>query len=184
MNDAPLPCVNVRQLSQRNLLAVRRAHQQVPDLCGAAAELRLHADYEVEEFFALNHLRRGLAAHGRLDDSFHVCYVDSVARDFFAIHIDQKAGLAEFAYNREFREARNLRERVLDLEGLVLKHVEILSVDLYRERALQAGERFIHCIFGRLRVIEDDAGKAVSFLLMSSISFAFVRMSPFQTLSP
>ena len=32
------------------LLAVGRPYQQVPDFLGAAAELGLHADYQVESF--------------------------------------------------------------------------------------------------------------------------------------
>ena len=54
------------ELGQRNLLAARRGDQQIADLACAGAILRIHADDQVEEFFALNDLSGGLAADGGL----------------------------------------------------------------------------------------------------------------------
>ena len=157
--------MNIRKLAQRNLLAGRRADEQIADLLRVLAELRLHAHDEIEQLFALNHLRGGLAAHRRLHDGFHVGDVDAVARDLVAIDIDQQAGLAEFAHDGQFRESGHLRETALDLERLALQDIQVGSVDLYGERALQSGQRFVHRVFGRLRVVEDDSGKALSLLL-------------------
>ncbi len=79
----------------------RRGHQQIADLPRAGAVLRLHAHDEVKQLLALNHLRRGLSAHSGLDHALDVGYIDAVARDFFAVHIDLHAGLAQFAHHRQ-----------------------------------------------------------------------------------
>ena len=93
---------------------------------------------------------------------FHVRHIDAVARDFVAIHVDQQAGLAELAHHGQLRESRNLRESSFDLERFVLQHVQVRAVDFHGQRALQSGERFVHGVFGGLRVIENHAGKASS----------------------
>ena len=64
MKDAPFPWRDVGELAEGNLLAVGRADEQIADLMGAAAELRLHADDEIEQLLALNDLRDGLSADG------------------------------------------------------------------------------------------------------------------------
>ena len=105
MNDAPLALADIRQLAQRNLLPGGRAHQQIANLLRVLAEFRLHAHHEIEQFFALDHLRGRLPAHGRLHHAFHVRHVDAVARDLVAVHVDQQAGLAEFAHHGQFGES-------------------------------------------------------------------------------
>ena len=60
---------------------------------------------------------------------------------------------------------RNLREPPLDLERLVLQHIQIRAVNLHGQRAFQSRQRFVHRIFGRLRVIEDHAGEGLELLL-------------------
>ena len=109
MNDAPLASWMFASSLKRNLLAGGRADEQVADLLGVLAELRLHADDEVEQLLALNDLGGRLAADGGLNDRFDVGDVDAVARDLVAIDVDQQAGLAEFADDGEFGEAGNLR---------------------------------------------------------------------------
>ena len=74
--------------------------------------LGIHAHDEVKEFFALNHLGGGLAADGGLHDGFDVGDVDAIAGDFCAIGVNDQAGLAEFADDREFREAGRLFEDI------------------------------------------------------------------------
>src|SRR5579872_3167648 len=115
------------QLAERKLLAIGRAHQQVANFLGAAAELRLHAYYEVEELFALDHLGGGLSAHRRLHYRLNIGHVDSVTRDLVAVHINQQAGLSQFAHHRQFRKARHSGEHVLDLDGPILQHIQIVA---------------------------------------------------------
>ena len=153
------------QLAQRNLLSVGRADQQIPDLMGAAAKLRLHADHQIEQLFSLDDLGDRLPADRGRDHGFHVGDVDSVARNLVAIHIDQQAGLAKFAHHRQFGEARNFGQHVLDLDGFVLQHVQVGAIDFDRQRTLQPGQRFVHGIFRGLRVVEDDSGKGAEFLV-------------------
>src|SRR5579862_147850 len=101
--------LNVRERRERNLLPAGRAYQQIGDLLRVLSELRLHAHYEIEELLALNHLRRCLAAHRRLNHAFHVRHIYAVTRDLLPIHLDQETRLAEFAYHGEFRESGDLR---------------------------------------------------------------------------
>ena len=79
-----------------------------PIWCGAAAKLRLHAHHKVKQFFSLDDLGCGLAAHRSLDHRFDIGDIDAVARDLFAINIDQQAGLSKLAHHREFGEARHV----------------------------------------------------------------------------
>src|SRR5579862_259000 len=95
----------------------------------AAAELRLHPDDEVEELFALDDLGDRLPAYGRRDYGLYVGYVDSVARDLVPIDIDEQTWLAQFPNDREFRKARHFGKNILNLNCLVLKHVQVFAVD-------------------------------------------------------
>ncbi len=99
MNEAPLASRISASSLQRNLLARRRADQQVADLLRVFAEFRLHAHHQVEQLLALNHLRGRLPADGRLHHGFDVRDVDAVARDFVAVRVDQQARLAELAHH-------------------------------------------------------------------------------------
>ncbi len=152
-------------MAERDLLTVGRAHQQISDLMRAAAELGLHADHQIEQLLSLNDLGDGLPADRGGNHSFDVGNVDAVARNLVAIDVDQKAGLAKFAHYGEFGEAGYLAESVLDLDGFVLKYVQVVTIDFDRQRALEAGERFVHRVFGGLRVVEDNSGKGREFLV-------------------
>ena len=108
MNDAP-PASRISASALSGICCpAGRAHQQVADLLRVLAELRLHAHHEVEELFALHHLRGRLAAHRRLHNRFHVGHVDAVARDLVAIHVDDQARLAQLAHHGEFGESGHL----------------------------------------------------------------------------
>ena len=65
------------------------------------------------------------AAHSGRDHSFRVSNVDSVAGNFVAVDIDQKAGLAKFAHHGQFRESGNLRQHVLHLHRFILQDVQV-----------------------------------------------------------
>ena len=98
--------MDVGKLGDGHLLPGGRRHQQVADLLRARAIFGLHAHDQVKQPLALNDLRRGLSAYAGLDDALDVGHVDAVARDFFAVHIDLHAGLAQFAHHGQLREAR------------------------------------------------------------------------------
>ena len=166
--------LNVGERRERNLLPAGRAHQQIGDLLRVLSELRLHAHHEIEELLALNHLRRRLPAHRRLNHAFHVRHIYAVTRDLLAIHLDQEARLAEFAYHGEFRESGDLCQPPLDLECFILQHVQVGSVDLHRERALQPSERFVDGIFRGLGVIENHAGIRFELLLQLGNQRGFI----------
>src|ERR1019366_10518277 len=111
---------------------------------GVAAELGLHSDYQIEQLLSLNVLCDRLSANRSRNHSFYVRNVDSIPRDFVPIDIDQEAGLSKFAHHGDFSEAGHLSQRILDLDRLVLKNVEILTIDLDCQRTLEAGERLVH----------------------------------------
>ena len=93
---------------ERYLLAVGCSYQQVSDLVGAAAELGLHADHQVKQFFSLNHLGDGLSADCGFNHRFYVRNIDSVAGNLVAIDINQEAGLAQFAHHRQIGKTGHL----------------------------------------------------------------------------
>ena len=162
------------KLAERNLLSIRRADQQIADLVGAAAELRLHADDQIEQLFALNDLRGGLSADGGRDHGFHVGDVDSVAGDLVAIHIDQQAGLAKFADYREFGKTGDFGQHVLDLDRLVLQDIQVLAIDFDGQRTLEAGQSLVDRVFRGLSVVKDDSGKGVELLVDGCDQFFLV----------
>ena len=67
MNDAPLATLIVGELAERHLRAGRRRHEDVADLLGRLAELRLQPHHEIEQLLALHDLGRRRAADGGLD---------------------------------------------------------------------------------------------------------------------
>ena len=158
-----------------------RRHEQIADLSRAGAVFGLHAHDQVKQPLALNDLRRRLAAHAGLDHALDVGHVDAVARDFFAVHIDLHAGLAQLAHHRQLGEAGNLRKNALDLDRLVFQDLQILPVDFHRERALEARERLVHGVLGRLREVENHAGISGEFLLEV---FGQLRLVPDRSLLP
>ena len=118
-------------------------------------------------------MRRRLAAHRRLHHAFHVRHVDSVPRNLVAIHLHQQAGLPQFAYHGQFREARNLRQPPFDFQRLILQHIQIRPVNLHGQRTFQTGERFVHRVFRRLGVIKNHAGIRGELLLNVLGQFRF-----------
>jgi len=63
---------------------------------------------------------------------------------------------------------------VLDLNRLVLQHVQIVAIYFDRQRAFEAGQCFVYGIFGRLSIVERIIpGKVVSILLIDSMSCFF-----------
>ena len=134
---------------------------RLPICCCILTEFRFHTHDQIEQLLALDDLGCCLAAYSSLNDRLDVGYIDAVTGDLVAIHIDQQAGLAEFANNRQFGKSRHLREPALDFERLALQNIQVGAIDLYGKRALQARQSLVDCIFGRLRVIEDDSGKCL-----------------------
>jgi hypothetical protein len=157
------------EFGERELLAVGRGHEQVGDLDGIGAVLRLHAHDKVEEFFTLDHLRGSLPADCSLHDRLDIGNVDAVARDFRAIDIvDDQTGLAELADHRELGVAGSLVQNILDLDGFFLQDFEVRAEDFDGQRGLEAGQGFVDGVLGGLCEIEDDAGISVEFFLQVS----------------
>src|SRR5262249_49795829 len=91
-----------------------------------------------------------------------------------AIRVNDQAGLAEFAYDRELLEAVGVSEKVADLDGLLFENIKIRSKDFDGKSGFQTGERFIHGIFGGLRVIEYDTGIGFELALDVLFQFGFI----------
>ena len=138
-----------------------------------AAELWLHADHQIEEFFSLHDLSHGLPADGGGNHAFHIGDVDSVACDLFAAHVHQQTWLAQLAHDRQIAEATDVRQSVLDLNCLVLEDVQVLPIHLHRQRTLQARKRLVHRIFGGLGVIEHDPRESSELLADRRDQFGF-----------
>ena len=145
---------------------------------GVAAKLGLHAYHQIEKLLPLDHLGDRLASHSRRDHGFHVGYVNSVARNLVAIHIEQQAGLAQFAHHGQFLEARNSGQHVLHLHRFVLQHGQVGAINFDGERTLQpvsASSTASSAGWVKLKMIP---GKALNFLLSDAISSSFVLTSP------
>ena len=112
MNDAPLLDLDVGELAERQVLAVRRRDQQVLDRVHVLPERLLQPDDEIELSLALDHLRRRRAADGGFDQRVDVADVQAVARDLRAIGLDGQARLPELAHERDVRDAGHAREIV------------------------------------------------------------------------
>ena len=160
----PVALPDMGELAQRNLLAGRSADQQIGDFVGARPEPGLHADHKVKELFSLDHLGGCLAAYRRLDHAFHVRDVDPVAGYLFAVDVHEQAWLAELAHHGQLGEPGDPLQNVLDLEGLVLQDVQVRTVYLHRQCALEPGERLVHSVFGGLGEVENDAGVRLELL--------------------
>ena len=125
---------------------------------GVGAELGLHADNEVEEFFALNHLRGGLTTDGGLHYGFDVGDVDAIAGDFVAIPSMSRLGWPSSRTTVSSVKPGRSVENVLDFDGFFLRTFRSGPIYFDGERALEAGQGFVHGVFGGLREVEDDAG--------------------------
>src|SRR5690242_14536423 len=142
--------LNGGELGERDLLAGRGGNEEIADVVGAGAVLRLHADHQVEKFFALNDLRSSLSADGGLHDGFDVRDVDAIAGDFGAVGVNDEAGLTELAYDGELLESGSLFKNVSNRNGLFLEDVKIRAEDFDREGRLETGESFVDGVLGGL----------------------------------
>ena len=94
MKEAPLLSLMRGEFGKRNLLTSGSGDEEIANVAGAGAVLGLHANDEVEKFFALDDLGGGLTADGGLHDGFDVGDVDAVAGDFGPVGVDDEAGLS------------------------------------------------------------------------------------------
>ena len=62
----------------------------------------------------------------------------------------------------------------LHLPGLLFQRRQIAAENLDRQQAFESGFRFIHRVLGRLRVVENHAGKCRHFLLNRVHQLLFV----------
>ena len=95
----------------------------------------------------------------RLDQGVDVGDVQAVAGDRGAVDVDGQAGLAELPHQRHVGDAAYPLEDLLDGLALLLERAEVGAEHLDGERALQAGLGFVDGVFGRLGVVEGDAGE-------------------------
>src|ERR1035438_6900382 len=85
-----VPLRNIGKLTERDLLSIGSAYQQVSNFMGAAAELRLHVHDQIEQLLTLNDLGDALSPDGGGNYSFYVCHVDPIPCNLVAINIDQQ----------------------------------------------------------------------------------------------
>ena len=156
-----------------------RRHQQVADFASAGAELRVHADDQIEELFALDDLGGGLAADGRLHHGADIIDIDAVARDFGAVGLMVRLGWPSSRTTVSSLKPGVWSSTRLISTALLSQHVQVGAEDLDGQRALEPGEGFVDGVFGRLRVVEDHAGIGGEFLpeVFDEIRFGVDRSS-------
>ena len=121
---------------------------------------------------------RRFAAHRGLDQRVDVVHVQAVARDLFAVGNHGQAGLAQLAHHGDVGDSGHFRDDGLHLPGFGFERGQVSAEDLHREQAFQAGFGFIHRVLGRLRVVENHAGKCRRFLLNRVDQFLLVVNRP------
>jgi len=84
-----------------------------------------------------------LSAYCSRNHGLDIGDVDSIAGNFVAVHIDQKAGLSKFADDGQVGKPWSAGQRVLDLDGFVLENCQVVPVDFYSQGAFQSGQGLI-----------------------------------------
>src|SRR6185437_8609006 len=149
--------LDVGQILERDMLAVRGGDEDAADLLRVLAILRLEAHDEVVEALALLHLRGDAPADRRLNEGIDIAGVDTVSRDPGAIDRDRERRLAKLLDERQIADAAHVFENLLDLFPFALEDGEIGAEQLDVECALESRLGFVDGVFGGLRVIERDA---------------------------
>ena len=157
--------LDVGQLLQRNLLAGGGCDRDVADLFRIVAILLLQPHHQVELLFLLHHLGGDIAADRGLDQLVHVIDIQAIAGDAIPLDRDREAGLTQFLHQGHIADAAHIFQHPLDVFALLLKDIEVRPEHFHRQSAFQPGLGFIHGVFGRLGVIEDDAGKGLELLV-------------------
>ena len=161
MNEAPL----VTWMSANSFSGIcwpaGRGHQDVADLLGVVAVLLLQAHDEVELLFPCTTWVATSPPMAVCDQPVDVGDIQAVARDLGAIDRDGEARLAELLHQRDVADAAHLLQHLLDRLALLLERLQVGAEHLDGQRALQAGLRLVHRIFGRLGVVEGDAGECL-----------------------
>ncbi len=126
---------------------------------GIVAVLLLEAHDQVELLFALHHLGRHIAADGRLDQAVDVGDVQPIPGNPGAVDFDGEAGLPKLLDQRHVPDAAHLLQHVFDGPALLLQRVQVGAENFDGQGAFQSRFRFVHGVFRRLGVVEDDSGK-------------------------
>ena len=121
----------------------------------AVAELLGQPHRNLEAACALDQRRDRLAADAGLHDGEDVVGVQAVAGRRLAIHLDHHLRLALVGLGRQVRHAGHAADHALELRGQLLELVQVLAIDLQRQRRAHAGDQFLHAHLDRLRGAED-----------------------------
>ena len=170
----PILDPNVRELAQRQVLAVGGSDQQILDRLHVLSVGLLHADDEIELALALDHLGGHTTAKSGLDQRVYVADVQAVARDFGAVGCDRETRLAKFAHDHDVVDSLDVAENSFHLLGLGLERIQVSAEDLDGERTLQARLGFVDRVLGRLRVVEDDTRECSEFSVEIFDQFSLV----------
>jgi hypothetical protein len=124
----------------------------------AAAELVGQTHGDVEAAGAVDQRRDRFAADAGLHHRQDVVGVQAVARGGLAIHLDHHLRLALVGLGRKVGHARHGADDALDLRRQLLELVQVLAVDLQRQRGAHAGDQFLHPHLDRLGGAEHGGG--------------------------
>ena len=152
-------------MRQGDALSGRRKQAHVFNCLPRVAVLLLIAQRHVVARLALLHLGHGVGADRGLHRVLNVGDVDAPARRGIAIHREVEVGLADDAEDAQVLDALDRGHLRLDLLGRVLQRAQVVAVELDGQFALHAGDGFFHVVGDGLRVVPDDAGKLLQFLV-------------------
>src|SRR5262249_7721620 len=100
-----------------------------------------------------------LPADGGLHRRIDVAGRQPIARGSLSVDIDAERGLAQRGEHREINHAAHLAHRVFDLLGGFRQQDNVVTDQLDRVLAFDAGYRFLDVVLNVLREVEADAGK-------------------------
>ena len=162
-------------LLQRNTAAFRRADRNVGNGIDIFAVLREKAHNHVEPPLAVQDLRHSLAADGGLNDTVHVVWQNSITGGAFAVHPDEKVGLAKLSDNAQVFDALNRSHHLCDSIGGGFQVLEIVSKQLDRVLTLDARHRLFDVVLDGLREVVIDAWNLTQFGLDLAHEFRLSR---------
>ncbi len=142
--------VNRAELRERNSLPGGREQADVLDGFAGAPVLGQVAEGQIVDFFAAQHLGKGVPADRGLHSILNIGNVDAPPRGFLPVDCNVEIGLSGDLENAEIGDAADATHHSLDLCGFIFELVQVAAIDLGGEFAFHATDRLLHVVFNGL----------------------------------
>ena len=143
---------DIGHLGQRHDGTTRRPQRNPPQRLDRTARCRIQSHRDVVALDALQQHADRFAAEAVADDRQHLLRVHAMPRQRRAIHRDADLRLADIGFQRQVGHTRHGPEYGLELAAEPIQHLQVLSVELERQRGTHAGDQLLHPHLDRLGV--------------------------------